>query len=91
MLINKDRILQLLFGCIEIIPNQKLELKNLKKFQEFLEKLSAFKNVLLTEINISTYLHFIYFFNYQPLLITFIYVLKFNILIKIYMLVKLYN
>lgn len=68
-----------------------MELKNLKKFQEFLEKLSAFKNVLLTEINKSTYLHFIYFFNYQPLLITFIYVLKFNILIKIYMLVKLYK
>ena len=39
-------------------PNPKSLFKNLKKFDEFLEKLSATKPTLLTEINTLTYLQF---------------------------------
>ena len=52
-------------------PNPKSLFKNLKKFDEFLEKLSAAKPTLLTEINKRTYLQFHLFLVYQLLLTTF--------------------
>ena len=39
-------------------PNPKSLFKNLKKFDEFLEKLSVVRPTLLTEINRLTYLQF---------------------------------
>ena len=52
-------------------PNPKSLFKNLKKFDEFLEKLSATKPTLLTEINTLTYLQLYCILGYQRLLTTF--------------------
>ena len=51
-------------------PNPKSLFKNLKKFDEFLEKLSATQPTLLTEINTLTYLQYEFNLGYQRLLTT---------------------
>ena len=69
MLISSKRKLEVFFGCLEKIPNPKLELNMQEKFREFLEKLSISKMLFSTEINISTYLQNEFIFGCQPLLI----------------------
>lgn len=69
MLISSERKLEVFFGCVKKKPNPKLELENLIKFQEFLEKLSISKMPFSTNSSISTYLQNESIFSCQPLLI----------------------